>query len=283
MKPAAFRMERPASLADALALLRDHAGDARPLAGGQSLVPMMNLRVARPAVLVDLNRIPGLAEVVLDGACLRIGAMARQQSLLEDPLLRTHAPLLTKSLAHVGHLQTRSRGTLGGSLAHADPAAELGTALVALDGTLIVRSCEGTRCVAARDFFIDAMTTALEDGELIVEVQCRAVPDARSGFHEFALRHGDFAMASAAVQCEPLVAGGLAISAAVGGVQTVPYYCARLAARIWPNGTTPADLHTVIDEEVAALDPLPDLHGNAGQKRDLARQALLRALAEALS
>jgi len=161
MKPAAFDMVRPETLAEALAFLGDRAEDAKVIAGGQSLVPVMNFRLAAPRFLIDLNRIKALAGIRLDGDMLRIGAMTRQSALMENPLI-AHAPLLALALPHIGHVQTRSRGTIGGSLAHADPSAELPLIMVTLDATLTIESRRGGRRVMpARQFFTDAMVTEL--------------------------------------------------------------------------------------------------------------------------
>src|SRR6266542_2957239 len=170
MKPAPFEYHVPDSMEEALMLLRDLGGDAKLLAGGQSLVPAMNFRVVQPSALIDLNRIKELDYVREDRACLRIGAMTRERTLEFDPWIAQWSPLLKEAMPHVAHPQIRNRGTLGGSLAHADPAAELPAVMVALEARLRLRSREAERWLSAEDFFVGLFATALEPGELLVEV-----------------------------------------------------------------------------------------------------------------
>ncbi len=198
MKPAPFEYEAPRSLDAALALLGD---DAIALAGGQSLVPMMNFRLARPALLVDLNAIVELAYLRRSsGGALCIGALTRQVELERSELIEREWPLLGQAVRLVGHAATRSRGTVGGSVAHADPAAELPAALLALDARFHLSSVRGDRIVPAGNFFRGPLTTALESGELLTEIEVPALPaGARTAFVEHSRTHGDFAIAGAAV------------------------------------------------------------------------------------
>ena len=161
MKPAPFAYECPSDVAEAVALLAAHGGDARPLAGGQSLVPLLNFRLARPAVLVDLNRIEALARITVEDGALRLGAMARQASVETDARVARGWPLLTEAIGHIAHPQIRNRGTVGGSLAHNDPAAELPAVMLALDAEMSAQGPQGQRTIAARDFFAGTMETAL--------------------------------------------------------------------------------------------------------------------------
>jgi CO/xanthine dehydrogenase FAD-binding subunit len=204
MKPAPFAYAPAGSVDEALALMTGE--DARPLAGGQSLVPMLNFRLSRPALLVDLNPVNELArlEVAPDGT-LRIGAMTRQASLLCSLVAGERWPLLAQAVRHVGHVATRSRGTVGGSAAHADPKAELPVALVALDARLHVCSRErGARTIGAADFFTGPYTTAVREDELLVEIEVPAPPEgARMAFIEQARTHGDFAIAGVAMVLAP--------------------------------------------------------------------------------
>ena len=197
MKPAPFEYAAPGTVSEALALLDE---DSRPLAGGQSLVPMLNFRLARPARLVDLERVRGLDRLDADGDVLRIGAMARQSAVERSPLVAERWPLLRQALRLVGHPQIRARGTVGGSVAHADPKAELPVALTALDARFHVRSTTGARALAAGELFLGPLMTALEPDELLVEIEVPAPPaGARTAFAEHARTHGDFAVAGAAV------------------------------------------------------------------------------------
>ena len=195
MKSADFRYECPETLADALALIGE---DAMPLAGGQSLMPMMNFRLARPELLVDLNRITGLSGVTDGGDHIRIGAMTRYSDLMGDPLIADHVPLFGKALPHIAHAAIRNRGTIGGSVGLADPAAEMPALLLALGAVITVQSAATSRDIPADDFFLGLYDTAREPDELVTDIR---IPksDARFGFYELARRHGDYAMAGVAV------------------------------------------------------------------------------------
>ena len=201
MKPAPFDYVAPRSLDEALSRLGD---DSKALAGGQSLVPLLNFRLARPDVVVDLNRVPGLAYLRRSGGALHIGALTRQATLERSGLVQRHWPLLCQAVSQAGHAQTRSRGTVGGSAAHADPTAELPVALTALDARFHLRSARGERTLGAGDFFVSTLTSAVESDELLVEIEVPPLPDgARSAFVEYAPTHGDFAVAGAAVVNTP--------------------------------------------------------------------------------
>ena len=243
MKPAPFEYAAPETLDDALALLDD---DSRPLAGGQSLVPMLNFRLARPARLVDLERVAGLA--FLDDAAgpLRIGAMTRQAALERSPLVAARWPLLRQAVRLVGHAQIRSRGTVGGSVAHADPKAELPVALAALDARFHVRSATGARTLSAGELFQGPLTTALEPDELLVEIEVPPLPGgAGTAFAERARTHGDFAIAGAAAIVAP---GRTAI--ALLGAAPVPVR-ATAAEQALDGGASVADAAALAAEGVA--------------------------------
>ena len=203
MKPPPFRYHTPRSLPEALDLLRESPGDARVLAGGQSLVPLLNLRLAYPEVLVDLNQVEGLSYIRDEGGRLCIGAMTRQREAEFSELLAERCPLLVEALAQVGHPAIRNRGTVGGSLAHADPVAELPCVMTALDAELVATGPGGERVIAAGEFFLAPYETALSPGEILVEVRVPSGPTApAASFVEFSRRHGDFALAEAAVVLE---------------------------------------------------------------------------------
>ena len=200
MKPSRFQYACPETLPEALTLLSRHNGDAAVLAGGQSLMPMLNLRLAQPAVLIDINRVPELDAITCAGSVLSIGARARHNDVLRSPMVKKNAPLLTQALEHVAHEAIRNRGTLGGSLALADPAAELPACAICLDATIVALSQRGERPISAGDFFQGLYTTALEPDEIIARVSFPlATPDWRFGFDEVTRRHGDFAVAGVAV------------------------------------------------------------------------------------
>jgi carbon-monoxide dehydrogenase medium subunit len=205
MKPPRFEYACPQSLSEALDLLHQHKGDAAVLAGGQSLMPMLNLRVAQPRILIDINRIPELDAISNSGGCVSIGARARHNDVLRSPRVRSHVPLLAQALEHVAHEAVRNRGTLGGSLALADPAAELPACAVCLGADIVVASARGERRVAASECFHGLYTTAIEPNEIITRVDFPvAQPGWRFGFDEVARRHGDFAIAGLALgmRCE---------------------------------------------------------------------------------
>ncbi|PSR24049.1 MAG: carbon monoxide dehydrogenase [Sulfobacillus acidophilus] len=197
MKPAAFEYIQAASVEEAIQALADHP-QAKILAGGQSLVPLMNFRLNRPGMLVDVNNIDDLATIAVKDAGLAIGSLVRHQRLVEDALIGDRLPILAQAASHIGHWAIRNRGTIGGSLAHADPAAELVALMIALNGTLVVRSHRGVRRLTADEFFLGYFTTALEPTEIIVQCEIPA-PTGRMGFSEVVRRPGDFALAGAIV------------------------------------------------------------------------------------
>jgi carbon-monoxide dehydrogenase medium subunit len=256
MKPAPFDYQAPGSLPAALELLGSDG--AIPLAGGQSLVPMLNMRLARPALLVDLNGIPELARVCVEGGALRVGAVTRQLALERSREVRSGWPLLEQAVRCVGHVAIRARGTVGGSAAHADPQAELPAALLALRARFHLRSSRGERTVAAEDFLRSPFRAALEPGELLTEIELPPLPSgARTAFAERARTHGAFAVAGAAVV---LVPGG-PCAIALLGAGPVPIR-ARCAEDALSAGAPP--------DEVAALA--------ASGVRDDHRRALVAAL-----
>jgi carbon-monoxide dehydrogenase medium subunit len=284
MKPAAFSYYRPDSLDEALALLAEHGPDAKLLAGGQSLVPAMNFRLARPAALIDLNRIGPLAgiEPAADGS-LRIGAMTRQRAVERSATVAQHAPLLSRAVPWIAHLQIRTRGTIGGSLAHADPAAELPAVMLVLEARFVVAGPHGFRSLAAREFFTGVLSTALEEGEMLAAVEIPPRPaGARSAFLEVARRHGDYAMVGAAVEltlddrrrCRSCRIGLLS----VGDTPVL----AEAAMRELTGADLTGD---AIDSAAAAaardLDPPSDLHASAEYRRHLARVLVGRAVRQA--
>jgi len=208
VKPAPFDYVAPRTLDEALALLGE---DAKPLAGGQSLVPLLNFRLARPSLVVDLNGVTGLDRIRREGGSLRIGALVRQRALERSRLVAEHWRVLRAAVSHVAHPAIRNRGTVGGSVAHADPAAELPCALAALDARFHVRSQRGSRVLSHGELFVGPLQTALEPDELLVEIEVPAVPPgARQGFAEHARTHGDFALACVAVAGDRIALGGVA-------------------------------------------------------------------------
>ncbi|MEZ5659229.1 MAG: xanthine dehydrogenase family protein subunit M [Burkholderiaceae bacterium] len=232
MKPAAFQYHRPASLDQALGLLAGHGAEARVIAGGQSLVPMMNLRMARPEHLIDLRGIPGLAGITEEGGALRIGALVTHQTIATSALVAARCPMLSDAAATIAHYAIRTQGTIGGSLAHADPAAQFAAVVVALQADLTVSGPSGGRRIASREFFQALMMTALEADEILTAVSLAAIaPGQGQAFRMFGLRHGDFAVATVAADIRVDAAGMLAaLRLVVGGVAPTPVVLDALAA-----------------------------------------------------
>ena len=283
MKPPRFEYLAPTSLDEALGLLADHGDEAKVLAGGQSLVPLLNFRLVRPAYLVDLNEIPGLAYVRADDGRLAIGAMTRQRAVETADVVRERCPLLADAMPQIGHFQIRNRGTIGGSLAHADPAAELPAVVAALEGELVVRSRAGQRTLTPEQFFVAYLTTAVDPAELLVEVRLPVAPP-RTGaaFMGVSRRHGDFALVGVAASVtldEAGVCTGCAI--ALTGVGPTPVV-AREAARalIGAKPTTEA-LEDIGRRAAAPLRPDGDLHASSEYRTHVAGVLTRRALARA--
>ena len=224
MKPAGFDYERPSSLTETLDRLATVGEDAKVLAGGQSLIPLMAMRLARPSVLIDVNRVEDLTFEADRGDYLELGALTRQRAAERSAVVRRTAPLLREALGHIGHPQIRNRGTIGGSLAHADPAAELPTVAVALDATMVIQRAGGDRTVPAADFFTGFFTTAIEPEELLTSVRIPSLPpNAGCSYKEFSRRHGDFAVVGVAAVV--VLGGDATISQAriaLSGVGSVP-------------------------------------------------------------
>jgi carbon-monoxide dehydrogenase medium subunit len=282
LKPAPFEYHAPTSLEEALSLLAGLGDEAKPLAGGQSLVPAMNFRLARPAVLVDLNRIAELAFVEGgDDGGLAIGAMTRQRAVERSELVRERAPLLHETMPWVAHPQIRNRGTIGGSLAHADPAAELPAIALALDARLTLRSAAAERTVAARDFYTGLFETALEPGDLLTAILIPALPP-RTGvaFEEVSRRHGDYALVGAAAAVT-LDRDGRVAAATLSylSVSDRP----QLADTSQLSGLEPhaAALEHCAATVADAFDPPGDIHASKAFRRHLVRVLGSRALGRA--
>lgn len=284
MKPAPFDYHRPATLDEALTLLAEHGADAKPLAGGQSLIPAMNFRLARPAILIDLDRVRELAFLSAGTDGLRVGAMTRQREVERSPLVARAAPLLHAALPFIAHPQIRNRGTMGGSLAHADPAAELPAVALALDARLHLRRRDGARSLPAGEFFTGLFATALAPDELLVEVSLPA-PAARSGwaFDEVARRHGDYALVGVAAVVS-LDARGRCERArlALLSVGEGPVLAQQAAALLAGQVPSP-DLIRAAAEAAATrdIDPPGDIHASPAYRRQLAAVLTRRALTRA--
>jgi aerobic carbon-monoxide dehydrogenase medium subunit len=284
MKPPLFDYRSPSSLDEALALRSEYRDDSAVLAGGQSLMPMLNLRLARPEVLIDLCRVAEVAGIRELDAGVSIGAMTRQRHAERSELIRERAPLVQQALAHVGHPTIRNRGTVGGSLAHADPAAELPAVCIALDAELVARSATGERTIAAEDFYVGFMSTALAPDELLVEIRIPvAAGTSGTAFLEIARRHGDFALvgvaAAIALDDEGVITDARLVFTGVG-LQPVRAREAEASLRGTAAG---ADAFAAAAELVpAALQPRTDAHASSDYRRRVAAVIARRALAEAM-
>jgi CO/xanthine dehydrogenase FAD-binding subunit len=284
MKAAAFDYLRAESLDHALEVLAQAGPDAKAIAGGQSLVPMMAMRLAQPSVLLDINRLEALKGVSYAPRLATMGATQRQRDVEDDISLHTKLPLVRAALHWVGHVQTRNRGTVGGSLVHADPSAELPLAAVVLDAALTLHSRdEGERVVPAHEFFLGPMFTATGETELLVRIDW-PVWDGKvsTAFEETAMRHGDFAMASAACQLE-LDGDGICRRAAIGlgGMDGVPRAFPDLAAQLVGRRIDTKLADEIAHAAVALTEPGSDLHANADYRRHLGRVLMKRVLAQA--
>jgi carbon-monoxide dehydrogenase medium subunit len=284
MKPPVFDYAAPVTLAEATGLLAQHEGDAKVLSGGQSLVPLLNMRLARPAILVDLAKVPELDYVRSDGDALAIGAMTRQRTVELSPLVQAQHPMLHAGLLLIAHPQNRNQGTVGGSLAHADPAAELPALALALDASFRATGPRGERTLAAADFFLTYLTTALEPCEILTAVRFPTLP-ARTGWSilEVARRHGDFALAGV-VAIVGLAPDGCCASArlVLFGVGSTPIRAAGAEQVLMGQVAEPALVARASAQAAADLEePLTDVHATAAYRRDLARVLTARALVEA--
>jgi CO/xanthine dehydrogenase FAD-binding subunit len=283
LKPAPFEYSRAASIAEACALLARHGDSARLIAGGQSLIPMMAMRVVRPAFLVDINEIAALKFVKPEKDAVRIGACTRQCTVERDDALAAKLPLLRQALAWVGHVQTRNRGTVGGSLAHADPSAELPLAAQVLGAKMVLRSAKGSRTLEAEKFFAGPMATAMRPDEGLEEIHW-PVWNGRTGsaFTEIAIRHGDFAMVAACAQVT-LDSSGRCTRAAfgLGGAAGTPLAFPKIAARLVGTKLEDAAIDSAAADAAKETDPGTDLHATREYRRHLARVLAARALREA--
>jgi carbon-monoxide dehydrogenase medium subunit len=282
MKASAFSYTRASSVTDALNLLAQYGDDAKVLSGGQSLMPALNLRLSAPAWIIDIGAIPELTGISVSGEVLRIGALTRHVDILKSPEIAQHAPLLSEAMTHVAHPAIRNKGTLGGNLAHADPASEMPACVIALDATIVIQGQSGERRVPAADFFTGIYETVLAQGELLVAVE---IPVKRSNsayfFHEYARRKGDYAIV------------GLGASAVLDGDQFAELRLGFFAVGEKPllatasqhligkpvTAATLAEAQSALDDE---LDPQEDQQATAGMRRYLARQLMAKCVGDLL-
>jgi len=282
MKLPPFEYACPTTIAEAVTLLAAHDGEAKPLAGGQSLVPMLAFRVAAPALLVDLRKLAELRQIKIGDDGITLGAMVRWRDILDDARLKTAHPLLVAAVEHVAHYQIRNRGTVGGSMAHADPAAELPGVAVTCEAKIAVVGRSGARLIEAANFFHGPLTTALKPDEIITEIRLPAWPaQRRFGFAEFSRRRGDFAMAAAALFYDE--EAGRAKNAHVGaiGVADRPIRLAAVEAAINGGAIDEATIAKAEAAAAASVDPPTDIHASGAYRKALIGVMVERALRSA--
>ena len=282
MKPPRFEYHAPGDVDEALALLGRYGGEAKLLAGGQSLMPLLNFRLSRPAALVDLNGIRSLAYIEEDAGHVRFGAMTRQRAIEFSPVVRRRLPLLAEATALVGHLPIRTRGTIGGSLAHADPSAEYPAILAALDGAVVVRGPRGERVLTAAALFRGYLATSLGADEMLVEVRLPAMPaGAGFAFEEFSRRHGDFAIVGDRLHADRrgrAVHGGAAGHGGNGSRADSARPAEEILER---DGLSDAAIDAAAARAAALVTPDDDLHASSAYRRHLTRVLTGRALRRA--
>jgi aerobic carbon-monoxide dehydrogenase medium subunit len=283
VKPPPFDYARPESIDEALALLADAGDEASVLAGGQSLVPLLNMRMAQPRLVVDVNRVAGLDTIESVDGHLRLGATVRQRTLETDPLVGTRLPLVADATQHIAHIAIRSRGTVGGSLAHADPAAELPAVAVAMGARLHLRSAAGERTVDADSFFEGPLMTARRPDELLTAVELPAPPPGTGwAFLEVARTHGAFALVGAAAQLHLGPTGRIdAAGLALCGVGPSPYRAAWLHGMVVGEPPAPGLYRAVAERVRAEVEPLSDVHASPAYRRQVSGVLTARVLAAA--
>ena len=279
MKPAAFRYERPDTVEETIQLLSDLGDEAKVLAGGQSLVPMMNFRLARPEAIIDIGRVPGIDQISVSENVVRIGARVRHQTLLGRPLSGPLQELFMQAGRHIGHLPIRLRGTFGGSLAHADPVAEWCLVALALDAEVVVQSVRGERTVGLADLFEMSFTTTIADDELLTEARMPVLADDWvTGFAEFSRRAGDFAIVAIATAVR--VQDGLVTKAkvAAGGVAGTPVRLPVTEASLIGRPLDAVNSGNAGEIAASEVEPLADIHGSSTYRRELVAALTRRAL-----
>jgi len=283
MKPAGFSFHRPRTLNEALDLLAAHGDTAKLIAGGQSLVPVMNMRLAAPAELIDINDLPDLAEIRYQGEFVEVGALTRHHQLAESELVRSRCPLLAQAAATIGHYAIRQRGTIGGSLAHADPTAQLPLIAVTLSAEIDIASSRGRRTLSAADFFLSVMTTALEPDEIVVAIRFPVmVPGEGCAFRFFNRRLSDFAIVAVAatITVEKMRIAGLHLG--IGGVAPVPLAYVDLCQRFIGQAADSGRVRELAQAVRDAVEPEDNPRISAEYRRELVQTLTERALTLAL-
>jgi carbon-monoxide dehydrogenase medium subunit len=283
MKLPPFDYACPATIAEAIALLAAHGGEAKPIAGGQSLVPMLAFRLTVPTLLVDLRKLSELRQIKITDAGVTLGAMVRWRDILEDPRLRQAHPLLTAAVEHIAHYQIRNRGTVGGSLAHADPAAELPGIAVTCAADIVAHGSAGPRVIGAVDFFRGALITALQPDEIVTEIRFPAWPrQRRYGFREFARRRGDFGLAAAAVTFDEVERKFRNVRVGAIGIGDRPMRLNAAERALEGGAITQAAIAGCAAAASSAVDPADDIHASGAYRKTLIGVMVERALRDAI-
>jgi carbon-monoxide dehydrogenase medium subunit len=278
-----FEYHSPDTIDEVLALLAEHGDEAKVMAGGQSLVPLLAMRLARPAQVVDINRVGGMSEIDANGDGVAFGALVRERAAERSSIVRDQLPLLAEALPFIGHAAIRTRGTVGGTVAHADASAEIPCVLAVLEGSVVARSARGERTIAASDFFQGHFTTALDDDECVVEVRMPSMdPSTGYAFQEVARRHGDFALVGVAATLALGADGRIADSRiALMGVADVPHRARAAEAELVGAEPTAEAFAAAAQTATADLTPGSDIHGSAAYRRHLAAVTVRRTLTTA--
>lgn len=272
MKPAPFDYYAPATLEEVLALLGQHGDEAKLLAGGQSLMPLINMRLARPALLVDINRLPALDYIREDDGMIAIGALTRHASVAASNVLNKSCPMLPHAAQFVGDLQVRNRGTFGGSIAHADPASEFCAVVYTLGGEIVARHGGGSRAIAAEEFFVEPLTTALRAEEVVTEVRVARIKGPAWSFRGVAPRFGDFVLAGVGLALE-FDSGGKCSGSRIGmfGVGPTPLRARKAEQKCLGNRLDEKLIVELAELATSEADPSSDVHASAGYRRELLR------------
>jgi len=283
MKLPSFDYACPATIAEAIALLAAHGGEAKPIAGGQSLVPMLAFRLTAPTLLVDLRKLSELRQIKITDAGVTLGAMVRWRDILDAPRLRQAHPLLVAAVEHIAHYQIRNRGTVGGSLAHADPAAELPGIAVTCEAEIVARGGAGPRVIAAADFFRGALMTALRLDEIVTQIRFPAWPRRRRyGFREFARRRGDFALAAAVVAFDKMEKKFCNVRVGAIGIGDRPIRLNAAERALEGREMTEAAIAGCAAAASRAVDPPDDIHASGAYRKTLIGVMVERALRDAI-
>lgn len=282
MKPASFTYYCPSNLEEAVKLLDEFGSEGKILAGGQSFIPILNMRMSEPGCLIDINQINELKGIRVEDGIVKIGALTTQRELEQNEAIRTHIPILAEATQFIGHVQTRNRGTVGGSVAHADPSAELPLCFLALDAEIVIDSMDGSRKTSINDFFITYLTTELMPEEILTEIHVSLSQPYGYAFEEFCRRHGDFALAAAACLLSVDEAGVIDHARLVlGGVEAIPLLAEEAMEYLIGKSLTEETLEMAVELAVINADPDADLHASKEYRlhltKVLTRKALLKA------